>query len=68
MKSPNFNFPSFMPWREEINRLLLRDYFIDIDMAGISDEYLVDHYEINQMPADFVEWFAVKYDLYDFKW
>ena len=59
---------NFVPWREEVNRLLMHKYFIDLDMAGIADEYLLDHYEMNQMPADFVEWFAVKYDLHDFKW
>ena len=68
MKSPSFNFSSFVPWREEINRLLYRYYFIDLGMAGITDEYLIDHYEMNQMPSDFVEWFAAKYDLHDFKW
>ena len=64
------NSPSntFMPWREEVNRLLLRDYYIDLCMAGIEDEYLLVHYDMNQVPADFVEWFAIKYDLHDFKW
>ena len=57
-----------MPWREEINRLLLRDYFIDLDIAGIEDKYLRVHYEMNQLPTEFVEWFADKYDLHDFKW
>ena len=57
-----------MPWREEVNRLLLRDYYIDLCMAGIEDEYLLVHYDMNQVPADFVEWFAIKYDLHDFKW
>lgn len=68
MEPANSHSNSFMPWREEINRLLLREYFIDLDMAGIDDEYLLVHYGMNQVPADFVEWFAIKYDLYDFKW
>jgi hypothetical protein len=68
MNPANSHFQSFMPWREEINRLLLRDYFINLGMAGIEDEYLREHYKMNQMPADFVEWFAAKYDLHDFKW
>jgi hypothetical protein len=68
METANSHFPRFMPWREEIDRLLLREYFIDLGMAGITDEYLLDHFEMNQTPADFVEWFATKYDLYDFKW
>jgi len=63
--SPN---NSFMPWREEVNRLLLRDYYVDLCMAGIDDDYLRVHYDMNQMPADFIGWFANKYDLYDFKW
>ena len=41
-----------MPWREEVNRLLLRDYYVDLGMAGIDDEYLRVHYGMNQMPAD----------------
>lgn len=67
MNPANSHIQLFMPWREEVNRLLLRDYFIDLDMAGIEDKYLFVHYEMNQMPVDFVEWFAAKYDLYDFK-
>jgi|GEM_PF-5471810 len=68
MEPTNSPTNSFLPWREEVNRLLLRDYFVDLGMAGIDDEYLRVHYDINQMPADFIEWFATKYDLYDFKW
>ena len=68
MESANSLFHSFMPWRAEVNQLLLRNYFVDLNMAGIDDGYLLVHYEMSQMPADFVEWFAVKYDLYDFKW
>ena len=68
MEPTNSPSNSFMPWREEANRLLLSKYFIDFGMAGIENEYLLVHYQMNQTPADFVEWFAVKYDLYDFKW
>ena len=67
MDPANSHFQNFMPWREEINRLLLLDYFIDLGTAGIEDEYLREHYEMNQMSADFVEWFAIKFDLHDFK-
>lgn len=65
MNPANSHFQPFLPWREEVNRLL---YFIDLNMAGIEDRYLLDHYEMKQMPADFVEWFAAKHDLFDFKW
>ena len=68
MEPTNSPGNSFMPWREEINLLLLRDYYIDLGMAGIDDEYLIVHYDMNQVPPDFVEWFAIKYDLHDFKW
>lgn len=67
MKSVNCQFPSFTPWREEANRLLLRDWFVDLEMAGIEDQFLLDHYAMDQLPLEFVEWFAAKYDLYDFR-
>jgi hypothetical protein len=36
-------------------------------MAGIDDQFLLDHYAMDQLPSEFVEWFAAKYDLYDFR-
>jgi hypothetical protein len=67
MESVNSSIDKFMPWREEVNRILLRDYFIDLDMAGIDDEFLLGHCNLDQKPFEFVEWFAVKYDLHDFR-
>ena len=68
MKPTNFPSNGFTPWREEVNRLLLRDYYVDLGMAGIEDEFLQVHFNMKQEPADFIEWFAIKYDLHDFKW
>lgn len=58
---------NFKSWREEVNRLLLRGYFIDLKTAGIDDQFLAVHHEMDQIPSEFVEWFATKYDLIDFK-
>ena len=58
---------NFMPWREEVDRLLLRNYFVDLKTAGIDDQFLFVHYEMDQIPSEFVEWFATKYDLIDFR-
>ena len=55
--------PSFVNWRDAVNRRLEDIYLITIDDAGIDDERLLSHWEMKQPPYEFVEWFGNKYDL-----
>jgi hypothetical protein len=60
MATPN---PIFEDWKSEVDRLMKSDYSIDCDLAGIDDGRLRSHWLDNQPLADFVIWFAEKYDL-----
>lgn len=50
-------------WRGAVNRRLKDIYLITISDAGIDDEMLVSHWQMKQSPYEFVEWYALKYDL-----
>lgn len=54
---------SFKAWRNAVDRYLHDGYCINIMDAGIDDERLARHWEANDLPKEFVEWFAVKYGL-----
>lgn len=54
-------------WVAEVDRLMKRDWYIDTDDAGLDDEQVVSYWEVGDTPAEFVTWFAEKYDLYDFR-
>lgn len=54
---------SFQEWRDAADRRLKDIYLIDFNDAGVDDGYLISHWEDKQSPWDFVEWYAIKYDL-----
>ena len=54
---------SLSRWRGAVNLRLRSVYLITIEDAGIDDEVLKSHWEMKQSPYDFVDWFAIKYDL-----
>jgi hypothetical protein len=54
---------SYPDWRSAVDRRLLEIYCITIEDAGFEEEYLIKHWQSNEMPFDFVEWFGNKYDL-----
>ena len=54
---------SFPKWRNAVDRRLKDIYLITIDDAGIDDERLVSHWQMKQSADEFVEWYAIKYDL-----
>jgi hypothetical protein len=54
---------SYRDWREAVDRRLHQIYCITIEDAGIDEEYLIDHWQSNEAPLDFVEWFGNKFDL-----
>lgn len=54
---------TFGDWRAAVDRRLFEVYGITIDDAGIEHQQLSNHWEENEPPNDFVEWFGLKYDL-----
>jgi hypothetical protein len=53
----------YRDWRDAVDRRLHQIYCITIEDAGIDEEYLIDHWQSNEAPFEFVEWFGNKYDL-----
>jgi hypothetical protein len=54
---------NFITWRVAVNRRLKNIYVIDLDEAGVDDEFLKSHWEEKEPPSEFVLWFGNKYDL-----
>jgi hypothetical protein len=54
---------SFQEWRNIVDQRLTDVYLIGLDDAGIDDNYLTPHWETKESPWNFVEWYALKYDL-----
>jgi hypothetical protein len=50
-------------WRNAVAQHLHENYCITIEDAGIDEAYLINQWQSNQAPFDFVEWFGGKYDL-----
>jgi hypothetical protein len=53
----------FGKWRQLSERELKTRYSIDFDDAGLTETDLRSLFESFKVPAEFVEWFAIKYDL-----
>jgi hypothetical protein len=53
----------YRDWRDAVDRRLHQIYCITIEDADIDEEYLIDHWQSNEAPFEFVEWFGNKYDL-----
>ena len=62
MKAPTID-KSYRDWRDAVDQRLHQIYCITIADAGIDEEYLINHWQSNEAPFDFVEWFGNKYDL-----
>ena len=54
---------SYRDWRDAVNKCLHQIYCVTIADAGIDEGYLIDHWQLNEAPFDFVKWFGNKYDL-----
>ena len=50
-------------WAKRVGQLLAREYAITPDDAGLDQAVLDRHYDERSDPADFVRWFAAKFDL-----
>ncbi|THD72229.1 MAG: hypothetical protein E7813_04255 [Bradyrhizobium sp.] len=53
----------YRDWRDAVDRRLVQIYCITIDDAGFDEEYLINQWQSNEAPFDFVEWFGSKYNL-----
>lgn len=53
----------YLDWRDAVNKRLHQIYCITIEDAGFNEEYLIDRWQSDERPFDFVEWFVNKYDL-----
>jgi hypothetical protein len=54
---------SYRDWRIAVCQRLYEIYCITIEDAGFDEGYLTAHWQSNEQPAEFVEWFGNKYDL-----
>jgi hypothetical protein len=54
-------------WLAAVDVILKRDWCIDLRDAGTSDEDILRYHSWGDTPAEFVEWFAEKYDLIRFE-
>jgi hypothetical protein len=54
---------SFTERRSAVDRRIKEIYAITIDDAGIADDHLKSHWQTEQSPNEFVEWFGMKFDL-----
>ncbi|HEY0927667.1 hypothetical protein [Brevundimonas sp.] len=53
-------------WLVRVNAVMKRDWCIDAEDAGWSDEDILRYWRFAQPPEAFVEWYAEKYGLIDF--
>jgi hypothetical protein len=58
-----WNDLSFAKWRQAVSARLKDVYLITIADAGIDEQDLKSHWETKEPPYNYVEWFALKYDL-----
>jgi hypothetical protein len=56
-----------MDWVRAVDRLMKRDWCIDVSDAGLDDDQLARYWRDGGTPAEFVGWFAEKYDLIRFE-
>ncbi len=55
--------PKLKAWAAQVDRLMQRDWRLSIADAGLSDDDLIRYWRDGEEPAEFVAWFAEKYDL-----
>ncbi len=54
-------------WLAEVDRLMKRDWYLDSNGAGWSREDVLRYWGYGETSVDFVDWFAEKYGLIDFR-
>jgi len=58
--------PECLAWVRDVDRIMKRDWYIDLSDAGAASEDVLRYWRNIDQPAEFVEWFAEKYDLIRF--
>ncbi len=64
---PYFLQQPYKAWRDRVEELLLQDWCIGIEDAGIENWNLYESYADGWTPEYYVNWFSEKYDLIDFR-
>ena len=50
-------------WCGEVDERLRRIYCTSLEDAGLDEDYLLRHWQSDEAPLEFVEWYGNKYDL-----
>jgi hypothetical protein len=50
-------------WKLQVDAIMKRDFLIDLDEAGASDDDVVRYFGLGFSPRAFADWFGEKYDL-----
>lgn len=66
MIAPKVVRVSMLEWALEAERILQREWFLSFEGAGFDAERVAGYYAMELEPAEWVAWFAEKYDLFDF--
>ena len=53
-------------WLDRVNAVMKRDWCIDADDAGWSDDDVLRYWRFGETPEEFVAWYAEKYALIRF--
>ncbi|MDQ8029558.1 MAG: hypothetical protein REJ23_12605 [Brevundimonas sp.] len=54
-------------WLDRVNMVMTRDWCINAEDAGWSNDDILRYWRFGETPEDFVMWFAEKYDLIRFR-
>jgi hypothetical protein len=54
---------NFSDWRKAVNQRLKGVYAISLRDVGMDDSYLKPHWQMQQSPNEFVEWYANRANL-----
>lgn len=53
-----------LAWVKAVDRLMLEEFCIDLSDAGADEADVLRYWKYDESPADFVDWFGEKYDLF----
>jgi len=59
--------PDCLAWVKAVDRIMKRDWCIDLSDAGADGQDVVRYWRAADRPEAFVEWFAEKHDLIRFE-
>jgi hypothetical protein len=59
--------PAANRWLAEVYKIMKGEYFLDSEGAGWDQEQIERYFVFGDTPAEFIAWYAEKYDLYEFR-